>query len=327
MDLKTAEPNFSVHINGIDLSHPIKDRIVSLRTTDAAGILSDSCEIELDDFDEAIQMPKTEAKVEVSLGYKETELTKIGSYFVKEIEIDGARKVIKISANAASKKMRSQATKSHEGTLADFIQNMAANLDLESAFSEEFEDMDLSDFPQFAESDMSYLTTLSQKVGAIAKPSNGHLIFANNLEGKSASGKNLPTKYVDISEVSSYSCSFKETEESGSIGTVIAYWYDKEKADYCKALAGSGDPITELDEIFSSVKDAQSAANAKIKRIVKANKQFQFTTFGRPDFFAEHPIVLQGFSSKIPTNWIISKVEHSLNSSGFITNVTCTISQ
>ncbi len=87
--------------------------------------------------------------------------------------------------------------------------------------------------------------------------------------------------------------------------------------------SGSGDPEYELDEIFPSEKDAIAAANAKFKRVAKANKKFEFATIFRPDFFAEHPIILQGFSAKIPTNWIISRVEHSLSSNGFITKVEC----
>ena len=59
-------PDFSIVING-DTAFP-KDRVISIRTTDEAGIVSDSCEIGLDDFDDAIQMPNTEAKVEIAPG-------------------------------------------------------------------------------------------------------------------------------------------------------------------------------------------------------------------------------------------------------------------
>jgi phage protein D len=242
---------------------------------------------------------------------------------VKEIVIDGARKILKIKANAASKAMRSQKSRSHEGPANDVVSNMATEFDLSPAVSGEFEDLNLEDFPQFAESDMNYLTRMSQRVGAVAKPSDGHLIFANDMGGKSASGKSLPAKYVDISEVGEYTCSFRETEEGGAVGAVFANWYDKEKGEYFMVKAGSGAPESELDEVFSSEKSALAATNAKLKRVVKSNKTFSFTTYGRPDFFAESPLFLSGFSPKIPTNWIISRVEHSLSASGFTTSVEC----
>ncbi|MDR2067381.1 MAG: hypothetical protein LBP41_00100 [Holosporaceae bacterium] len=316
------EPDFSVIINGE--TELIKERVVSIRTTDEAGIMSDSCEIELDDYDDALSLAKSEAKIEISLGYKGGELTKIGSYHVKEIDIDGARKTLKIKANAASKAMRSQKSKSHEGTMSDLIPEMADEYEVDAAVSDEVEDLDLEDFPQFAESDMNYMTRLSQKVGAVAKPTDNHLVFANDMSAKSTSGKNLPTKNVDVSELSEYSCSFKETESGdGAVGTVYADWYDKENADYKIVSVGSGDPWIELDEIFPSEAAALAAAQAKFKRVVKSNKTFRFTTGGRPDFFAESPIVFTGLSPKIPANWIISRVEHTLSSSGFATNVDC----
>jgi phage protein D len=321
MELDALQPDFSIVINGE--TELVKDRVISIHTTDEAGIMSDSCEIELDDFDDAFPLPRTEAVISVSLGYKGGELTKIGRYYVKEIDIDGARKTLKIKANAASKAMRSQKSKSHEGGLSELIPEMAGEFGVDSAISGDLEDLELEDFPQFAESDMNYLTRLSQKVGAVAKPSDGHLVFADDMSTKSTSGKNLPTKNVDVSELGEYSCSFRETESGGAVGTVFANWYDREKGEYFMVKAGSGDPEVELDEVFSSEKSALAAAQAKFKRVVKSNKTFRFTVGGRPDFFAESPIIFSGLSPKIPSNWVISRVEHTLSASGFVTSVEC----
>jgi phage protein D len=78
VELDALQPDFSVVINGE--TELVKERVVSIRTTDEAGIMSDSCEIELDDFDDAFPLPRTEAVISVSLGYKGGELTRIGSY-------------------------------------------------------------------------------------------------------------------------------------------------------------------------------------------------------------------------------------------------------
>jgi phage protein D len=208
--------------------------------------------------------------------------------------------------------------------MSDLIPEIADEFGVDAAVSDEVEDLDLEDYPQFAESDMNYMTRMSQKVGAVAKPTDGHLVFADDMSAKSTSGKNLPTKNVDVSELSKYSCSFKETESGGgAIGTVYADWYDKENADYKIVSVGSGDPWIELDEIFSSEAAALAAAQAKFKRIAKANSSFRFTVGGRPDFFAESPIVFTGLSAKIPANWVISRVEHTLSASGFVSSVEC----
>ena len=62
---------------------------------------------------------------------------------------------------------------------------------------------------------MNYLTRMSQKIGAVVKPVDDHLVVAKNMSGLSVSGENLPTKYLDASEVASYSCDFRETESGG----------------------------------------------------------------------------------------------------------------
>ena len=315
-------PDFSVIING-NSNFP-KERIISIRTTDEAGIISDSCEIELDDFDGALKFPNTEAKVIISLGYKETGLTKIGTYFVREVSVDGARHVIRIQCNAASKAMRSQKTKTNEGTITDKLSEMGAEFDFDSEVSDDFRDVDFSDSPQFGESDMNYVTRMSQKIGAVAKPVDGHLVVTNDGSGKSVTGKSLPTKYLEASEVASYSCAFKETELGGFVGTVYSNWYDKNTGEYYLEKVGSGDPETELQEIFATKEQAIAAAKAKFNRISKSNKTFRFSIAGRTDLYAESPLILRGFNAKIPNRWIINRVEHSLNSGGFTTAIDCT---
>ena len=176
-------PDFSISINGNFAFS--KEQVILIRTTDEAGIVSDSCKIELDDFDNALQFPNTEAKVVVFLGYKETGLTKIGTYFVREISVDEARHVVRIQCNAAPKAMRSQKTKTNEITIENKLQEMGVEFDFDPEISDDLKGVDLTDHLQFAESDMNYITRMSQKIGAVAKPVDGHLIVANEGSGKS----------------------------------------------------------------------------------------------------------------------------------------------
>ena len=177
---------------------------------------------------------------------------------------------------------------------------MASDLGFDAAISSDIDTAMLNDDLQFAESDMSYLTRVTRKLVAIAKPVDGHLVIANEGSGKSVSGKNLPTKYIEASYVANYSCHFRETESESASGTVYANWYDKNSGEYYLEKVGSGTPETELQEIFATRDQAITAAQAKLKRTAKTNKTFSLSTSGRPDLFAESPLMLQGFSKKIP---------------------------
>ena len=315
-------PTFDIRFNSGE--NVIRDRVIDISTNDAAGFESDSCEITLDDYDGALTMPRTEALMTVSLGYIETGLVNIGTYYVKEILIDGAQKVIRIKGNATSKAMRSMKTRTNSGTLSEIFSSMALDAKLTSAFDETYASLVLDDMPQIAESDISYLTRIAKKTGAMTKPAAGHLIFADSMRAKSISGKNLPTKYIDAADVVNYTCAFRETEtttEGGTSGTIFANWYDKETGEYHLISNGTGEPETE--EIFADEQSARAAITSQAK--TKNNTTLRFSTAGRPDLFAESPLVLCGFPDKIPTNWIISNVQHSFNARGFITSVECNI--
>lgn len=81
--------------------------------------------------------------------------------------------------------------------------------------------------------------------------------------------------------------------------------------------AGDRLPERKLPQRFSSEKEAISACIGKEKRLVKNSKTFSFSCPGNPILMAEHPVVLSGFHSKIPTNWIITHAEHTIDASGY----------
>ena len=78
-------PDFRVIAEGADITAAIRRGLLSLSVTDEAGFTSDKTEIKLDDRDGKISMPRTGAKLEISLGYKETGLVNMGIYVVDEV--------------------------------------------------------------------------------------------------------------------------------------------------------------------------------------------------------------------------------------------------
>lgn len=127
---------------------------------------------------------------------------------------------------------------------------MGNECDLDPEISDDLKEVDFSDSPQFTESYINYLTHMSQKIEAIAKPVDDHLVIASDGSGKSVNGKSLPTKYFDASDFTSYSCNFRKTESNGFSGTVYASWYEKETGEYHLEKVGNGVPETELQEIL-----------------------------------------------------------------------------
>ena len=321
--------DFSISINGVGISEELKKRVISLKISDSAGIQSDSCFIELDDYDDSLPLPRSEAILVVSIGYKETGIRELGRYYTKEITLNGGRRTMQIYGHAVSKAMMSEKDKSRSKEKLDSVlSSMASEYGLDSVIDLEYHDEELSD-AQIGESDISYLTRKAVDLGAVSKPTASKLLFANDMSGASVTGKKLQPVIINLSDITDYSCSLKDSENGyateSNVGTVYAEWQDKSSGVVHIVHAGTGEPERKLPQRFSNEKEAMSACIGKQKRLVKNSKTFSFSCVGNPNLMAEHPVVLAGFPSKIPTNWIITHAEHIIDSSGYKTRVECAI--
>lgn len=108
-------PDFNIWAQGNLITGLIKQRLISLRITDEAGITSDSVEICLDDRDSLIEMPSSGSKLQVHLGYIETGLVSMGLYIVDEVTLEGHPQVMKIKGHAADLKASFKSQKTMNG--------------------------------------------------------------------------------------------------------------------------------------------------------------------------------------------------------------------
>uniref|UniRef100_UPI001FFDFF58 contractile injection system protein, VgrG/Pvc8 family n=2 Tax=Citrobacter TaxID=544 RepID=UPI001FFDFF58 len=88
-------------------------------------------------------------------------------------------------------------------------------------------------------------------------------------------------------------------------------------------MAGESDNVLELTTIYATKAQAMRAAQATWDRIQRGVAEFSITlATGRADLFPETPVAVKGFKRVIDEQaWIISRVVHSLNGSGFTTDL------
>ncbi|WP_264373670.1 hypothetical protein [Wolbachia endosymbiont (group A) of Lasioglossum malachurum] len=101
-------PDFSISVEGVLITELIKSRLVSMHITDEAGVISDTAIIHLDDRDSLFEIPRTGAKLNILLGYKETGIVPMGGYIVNEIVLQGPPQALKIKSHAADLKQSSK---------------------------------------------------------------------------------------------------------------------------------------------------------------------------------------------------------------------------
>lgn len=322
-------PDFKLLANSADITATVQDRLISLRFTDEAGMESDVLEIRLEDADplRPIQLPPTGGELELFLGY-DGAAQRMGLFVVDDIELSGWPGEMTIRARAApfekSKggkvNLQTQKTRSWaKGTkLGDVVQKIAKEHGMEAAVAKSLASITLPHLDQSDESDIHFLVRVAKRYDAVVKPAGGKLVLAKRGETKSASGQQLPAVTLEPGDVSSFRVTIGKRENAG---LVVASWHVPKTAKRHLVKVGSGEPVTRLRMQYSSKDMALAAANAELDRRKRGEVKLSLTLPGRTDLAAEAPLTLGGFRDGVAGEWIITRVEHSLDNQGYVCTV------
>jgi phage protein D len=329
-DLKYA-PVFVIVANKSDITSKIADRLVQMTITDEAGVDADMLEISLADHDPAdrIAIPPKGAELEVWLGYGVAATYK-GLYVCDEVSLGGYPCYMTIRARAA------QFNKSKEGKtdlqtqksrswskglkLGDIAEKIAKEHGMTAAVAQSLAGIVLPHFDQTEESDINFLVRVTKRYDAIAKPAGGKLVLAKRGEGKTASGDMLPTIALDAKDCTSWSYTEASRE---SAGTVIAYWHAKKHAKKIEVKLGEGEPVKRLRHFFPDEAAAKAAAQAELDKAERGKRTFNITLSGDPEIGAEFPAKAAGFHPDVDGDWMIKRVVHHFDTSGYKCDVEC----
>lgn len=324
-----VRPEFRLLANQADITATIQDRLVSLRFTDAAGLESDVLEIVLADHDplQPIQMPPTGAELELFLGYDGL-VQRMGLFVCDEVELAGWPGEMTIRARAApfdtskggKSNLQTQKTRSWpKGTkLGDMAKKIAKEHGMEAAVAKSLASIALPHIDQADESDLHFLGRVAKKYDAIVKPAGGKLVLAKKGETKSVSGEQLPAVALVPTDVSRFRVVMSKRETAGM---VVAYWHAVKSAKRNEVKVGQGEPVSRLKMYYPTKEMALAAARSELQRRERGKVTVSITLPGRTDLVAEAPLTLAGFRDVVNGSWVITRVEHSLDSGGY----SCTV--
>ncbi|EKN6132848.1 phage late control D family protein [Yersinia enterocolitica] len=351
-------PDFMLTLNQQDITQNIRNRLISLSLTDNRGFEADQLDIELDDADGQLTLPERGTVLSVFLGWKGSALIGKGDFTVDEIEHHGAPDTLTIRARSADFRGSLNARREvsyHETTLGKVVTQVAERNNLKAMLTEELADIAISHIDQTQETDAKFITRLASLNGAVATVKTGRLLFIKPGRAVTASGKPIPLMTLTRQDGDQHSFSIADR---GAYTGVSASWlhtknpkpnkvtlqrkpqfkhlralqYPKIKAPQRTKsveerqgnyLAGSGDNVFVITTVYATQKAAMRAAQAKWEKLQRGVAEFSITlAIGRADLFPETPVVVSGFKSVIDQQkWIISKVAHHLNNSGYTTQL------
>lgn len=200
LNLNSKSPAFSIVIEGKDVTTVLDTRLMSLTLTDNRGFEADQLDLELDDADGLIALPRRGAVIQLALGWKGQPLFPKGAFTVDEIEHSGAPDRLTIRARSADfrETLNTRREKSwHQTTVGDVVKDIAARHNLKVALGKDLTDKALDHMDQTNESDASFLMKLARQYGAIASVKDGNLLFIRQGQGRTASGKPLPVITIE----------------------------------------------------------------------------------------------------------------------------------
>lgn len=315
-------PDFSIRANQNDITDTIRTRLLQLRVSDEAGLQSDTCEIVLDDREHRIEWPNHGAVLHVALGYKGQPLSPMGHYVIDEVTHQHPPSTLTIRGKAAdmlaslkAPKTRSWSTQS----IGQVVHHIANEHQLIAKVSSFQASILLHHVDQTHESDLHLLTRLAKQYDAVAKPANGFLLFVSKGEVKSATGKRILPVTITPSQLLDYR--FTQADR-GKYASVRTHWYDMQAATNRDIRSGQGEPTYTLRNPYSTLEEAQAAAQAKLKQLQRGEASLSFTLIGNTQLQAEGEIQLTGFRAPLNDRWLIQRVHHQLDANqGLVSRV------
>lgn len=336
-------PDFSITLNNNELeAQELKNRVMSLSVTDNRGFEADQISLTLDDTDGQLILPERGAVLSIAIGWKGESLTDKGTYIVDEVSHDGPPDKLIIGASSADFREEFNVKREvswHDVTLERVVSAIAHRYGLKAQISEMLMHIEIDHADQTEESDMSFLTRMADMLGAIATVKNGNLLFIIPGGGVTASGKPLPSFTLTRSDGDQHR--FRIADRQAYTG-VRAYWLDlnfgkkkqvsvkkrslsQEKShsregDYMEGAEGN---VFVLRRTFPNEESAKRAAAAKWQQLQKGAAEFAITlAHGRADLYPEMHGTVSGFKTTIDRqDWIIARVEHTIDSNGFTTQL------
>lgn len=330
--------DYRITANGSNITDLVRKRLIKLTLEDSAGEDSDTVTIELDNRDNKISLPPTGAELRVWIGLEGALVFK-GAYQVDELEepLDDEALVIHGKAAKMMGGIKSPQDATFDDiTLGDLVAKVAKAHGYAPAVAPSLADHKFTHIDQRAESDMNLLTRLARDLGAVVKPIDEKLVVVPKGEGKTVSGKALPTVSISDPENSGGRVTIQERSDYSS---TVAYWFDEKAQRKVPAVAQTvngkvavfgeeASSATQADrdaaglekpryidrKTYPSQKAAQDAATAKMKSLKRGKSTLSITRPLTPEIVAEGQLSISNHKASANGLWSVESVTHVIGS-------------
>lgn len=314
-------PTYRLTVDGRDITPTVNARLVSMSLQAARGEAADQLDLTLSDHDGQLQIPRKGVTITLALGWVGEGLTDMGSFVVDEAEHTGAPDQLTIRARSAnlrdSLRVRND-TSWHATTLGQILQTLAQRNNLAARIDPVLAAVPVSHVDQ-TESDVHFITRLAQRHDAVATIKAGRLLFLPINGTRTSEGLALPG--ITITRASGDSHRYQQSDRDAYTG-VRAYWHDGKAANRKSVLVGTAVNAKVMKETFATEADARASARAEWNRVQRGVATLSLTLAqGNAALAPQTPVTVRGFKPQIDGDWQAVRVSHTLDDSGWTTQV------
>lgn len=338
-------PAFRITVEDKDATQELDRRLLSLTLTDNRGFEADQLDLELDDADGLLELPRRGVVISLDLGWEGQSLFPKGKYTVDEIEHTGAPDRLTVRARSADfrETLNIRREKSwHATTVGAVVREVADRHSLKMALDDKLAAMPLDHTDQTNESDASFLMRLARQYGAIASVKDGNLLFLRQGQGRTASGKPLPV--ITLTRQAGDAHRFSLADRGAYTGVIASWLHTREPAqkkttkvkrrrrkspakkkvpeakqgDY---LVGTDENVLVLNRTYANRSNAERAAKMQWARLQRGVASFSLQLAeGRAELYTEMPVKVSGFKQPIDdAEWTITTLTHTVSADGGFT--------
>lgn len=325
------KPDFQIIANHQDVTEIIKQRLSRLSVTDETGVKSDKVTLELMDSP-PVEIPDSGASIAVSLGY-ENALQSMGVFTLGAIKIGSGQQGDYLHLEASAQALTDaysgeSAWQTHRDrvwgkavTLGDIVKTLASEHGITPVIQAALANKPLNNTLQTQESDMHFLTRITQGFDAIAKPTHGKLLVTPKGLGENVNGQALPEASLSMNDVTRWAVNI---ETRNPAKKVTARYIDIQAGETQSVSVGEGEPCYQIKALKPSKALAEEAIRAHYRRAQRLGNELNLTLPGNPRLFAESRLNLIDFRPGIIVRWVIQRVIHTMDKKGYTTQISAT---
>lgn len=322
-----------VTVDGQPVAGAFYERLISLSVTDKEGVSSDTFEVTLNDGPPSfLALPRTGAKVEIRLGYRNGGARSVGSFVVDKVSAKCLPYSVAISGKSADLrrgKLKENKERHWDGkTVKEIADQIAGESGLSASVDAEIGGRKYEWVAQEDESDIHFIERIARRNNAVFTIKDDKLILAKRGSGLSTGGSFVGTVIITPAIIIRDTCNF-EANDRTKYSKVVAYHQDRDKAERVEIEVDAdenedadedGDSIYRIAEPFADIAEADEAAQAKAKQLKRGEGAANVSVPGDTSIVAGAPLLFQGVRPGLDgVPYVIDTVTHEFSKGGGFT--------